>query len=306
MSDLANDLFGNPVVTTETLRDKYIEPPFSVLNTQSAHWQKRKQKWLNLGIQSELGREGIKKAANFRQSAENCKGHDKYGNKIMTSTSLFDPVLCELAYTWFKPQDRDTMNILDPFAGGSVRGIVASELGYNYVGIDISERQVLANRQQAIDLVPSDRLAKPVWLAGDSNKVLDTLDMQFDLLFTCPPYADLEVYSDDPADISNMPYAQFIDTFGSIISKACNRLRAGSFACIVVGEARDKKGFYYGFVPDTVKIFQACGMMYYNEAVILTSLMSATLRANGYMRTQKLVKVHQNMLVFKKNGGGQQ
>lgn len=181
MSDLANDLFGNPVVTTETLRDKYIEPPFSVIDTRSVHWKKRRQRWLNKGIQSELGREGIKKAANFRQSAENCKGHDKYGKKILTSTSLFDPVLCELAYTWFKPQNRDTMSILDPFAGGSVRGIVASELGYNYVGIDLSERQVLANRQQAIDLVPSDRLAKPVWLAGDSNKVLDTLDMQFDL-----------------------------------------------------------------------------------------------------------------------------
>ena len=29
------------------------------------------------------------------------------------------------------------------------------------------------------------------------------------MLFTCPPYADLEVYSDLEEDISNMPYEKF-------------------------------------------------------------------------------------------------
>ncbi len=39
-----------------------------------------------------------------------------------SGTSIFDPVLCELAYRWFCPPGG---LILDPFAGGSVRGIVA-------------------------------------------------------------------------------------------------------------------------------------------------------------------------------------
>ena len=34
-------------------------------------------------------------------------------------TSIFDPVVCELAYTWFAPVGGV---VLDPFAGGSVRG----------------------------------------------------------------------------------------------------------------------------------------------------------------------------------------
>lgn len=34
-------------------------------------------------------------------------------------TSVFDPVLCEVAYTWFCPKGGA---ILDPFCGGSVRG----------------------------------------------------------------------------------------------------------------------------------------------------------------------------------------
>jgi hypothetical protein len=61
-------------------------------------------------------------------------------------TSIFDPVLAELAYRWFCPR---AGRVLDPFAGGSVRGLVASRLGLFYCGIDLSEGQLEANRAQA-------------------------------------------------------------------------------------------------------------------------------------------------------------
>ena len=40
-----------------------------------------------------------------------------------SGTLIFDPVLCEIAYRWFCPKGGV---VLDPFAGGSVRGIIAS------------------------------------------------------------------------------------------------------------------------------------------------------------------------------------
>ncbi|HXF87125.1 MAG TPA: hypothetical protein VNK48_02075 [Xanthobacteraceae bacterium] len=46
--------------------------------------------------------------------------------EVGSGTSIFDPVLCEIAYRWFCPPGG---SVLDPFAGGSVRGIVASRLG---------------------------------------------------------------------------------------------------------------------------------------------------------------------------------
>jgi len=54
-----------------------------------------------------------------------------------SGTSIFDPVLCELAYRWFCPLDGQ---IVDPFAGGSVRGVVASLLGRRYWGGGIAGR----------------------------------------------------------------------------------------------------------------------------------------------------------------------
>ena len=88
--------------------------------------------------------------------------------------------------------------------------------------------------------------------------------------------------------------------YEEIIAKSCNLLKSGGYACFVVGEVRDKKGNYIGFVPDTINAFRKCGMKFYNEAILLNAMASASMRANGNMKSQKLVKVHQNVLVFKK------
>jgi hypothetical protein len=174
---------------------------------------------------------------------------------------------------------------------------VANKLGYKYTGIDIRQEQVDSNVDQAKVIVPGN---EPRWIVGDSDKVLDTVNDQFDFMFSCPPYADLEVYSKLPGDISNMPYTQFLESYRSIIKKACSKLKDGCLACFVVGEVRGKDGNYLGFVPDTVRAFMDCGMHYYNEAVLLNPVGTAHLRVERYMKSKKLVKLHQNILVFKK------
>jgi len=41
-----------------SLADRFLIPPFSVLNAREGWWQNRKKAWLDLGIKSELGRGG--------------------------------------------------------------------------------------------------------------------------------------------------------------------------------------------------------------------------------------------------------
>lgn len=296
MAQQGLDLFGNPIETKGDLKKEFGANPFTILDTKDGLWQARKRKWINLGIQSEVGRDAT--VYNTKEWVDNLRSQGKMNAKLLPSnTSIFDPVLCELMYRWFCP---DGGSILDPFAGGSVRGIVANYLGYHYSGIDIRQEQVDSNREQALDILGMENL--PQWYVGDSNIVLEqNWQKQFDLVFTCPPYADLEVYSDMKGDISNMEYNDFIFTFESIMRKACKLLKVGGMAIVVVGEVRNKKGEYYGFVADTVKLMQRCsGMMFYNDAILATSLASAALRAGGNMKSGKLVKVHQNVLMFKK------
>jgi len=214
-------------------------------------------------------------------------------------TSIFDPVLAELAYIWFCPPSGI---VVDPFAGGSVRGIVAATLGREYIGVDLRQEQVEANRDQAKTVCNG---VVPVWHTGDSRNI-DKIchGVKADFIFSCPPYADLEVYSDDPADLSTLGYDDFIMAYAEIIKKSVSLLKKDRFACFVVGEVRDKKGNYYGFVPDTIKAFQDAGASFYNEAILITALGSLPIRVGRQFNAgRKLGKTHQNVLVFVKGDG---
>jgi DNA modification methylase len=216
-------------------------------------------------------------------------------NGEATGTSIFDPVLCELAYRWFCPP---AGLVLDPFAGGSVRGIVAARLGREYIGVELRPEQIAANKKQADRICAKGTM--PAWVEGDAQN-LKTLcpDVAADFVFSCPPYADLEVYSDDPRDLSTMDYPAFVKAYRAIIAAAVGMLKPDRFACFVVGDVRDKKGFYRRFVSDTEQAFEDVGARLYNEAVLVTAVGSLPIRVGRMFESgRKLGKTHQNVLVF--------
>ncbi|MDP4099137.1 site-specific DNA-methyltransferase [Paenibacillus sp. P96] len=122
-------------------------------------------------------------------------------------------------YRWFCPKGG---KVLDPFSGGSVRGIVAEYLGYSYTGIDLRQEQVTENAEQAQLLYEKGAIDRsPGWIQGDSRQIGDlAAHVEADFVFSCLSYADLGVYSDAPADISNMDYADFLTAYREIIIQA--------------------------------------------------------------------------------------
>lgn len=181
--------------------------------------------------------------------------------------------------------------------GGSVRGAVAAKLGYEYHGIDLRQEQIDANIANA-ELIG----VSPNWYCDDSlnaDKYVD--DNTCDMIFTCPPYADLEVYSDDERDISNMSYDDFCKVYHEIISIACRKLKDDRFAVFVVGDVRDENGFYRNLVDYTKKCFNDNGLLTYNDMVLIETAGTAQLRAKKQFNSmRKVVKMHQNILVFYK------
>ena len=257
--------------------------PFSILDTRTKEWQDRKRYWIQtFGIQSELGREDTESNARFWED---------------NTVSIFDATLCEKIYEWFTPKDGI---ILDPFAGGSVRGIVATEMGYRYNGIDLSEEQVKANRKQS---------TKPVWMQGDSDVVLNSLDTEkYDLVFTCPPYYDLERYSDSHRDLSNMDDSEFDEVYFRILDKSAQKLKNNRFFVVVVSEVREvsktgnyKIGKYRGLVNKTIAACEEAGLHFYNDMILFNSQHQAARVVDTYFkRNRKVASVHQNILVFVK------
>lgn len=276
------------------LAEQFGAPPFSILDSRQGYWQQRKREWLELGIKSEEGRAENLLKHNMKLGKgpkyKNYTGGDAFqGN----GTSVFDPVLCELSYLWYSKEED---HILDPFAGGSVRGIVASHLSRKYSGIDLRAEQIAANKAQMKIAKPG---FEPTWVEGDSLDLATLVPEEADFVFSCPPYADLEVYSDNPKDLSNMSYEDFLLHYRAIIMHCYQKLKPNRFACFVIGEVRGKDGAYYNFVGDTIKAFTDAGFTYYNEATLITPLGTVMLRAAKMFKSgRKLCKTHQNVLVF--------
>lgn len=276
---------------TGALFRTYIVPPFSILDTGAGPWQSRRQGWYALGLRSEEGRDGDLIVTNPELT--------KLKAMRSTGTSVFDPLLAECMIEWFCPREG---LVLDPFAGGSVRGLVAAFLGRKYVGIELRPEQVTANENQRKHLLPA--YEHLLWICGDSDIVLPTLSYQSDMILTCPPYGDLEVYGDDPADLSviaKQEHSRFLEVYRRIIQKAAIKLKEDRFAVFVVGDYRDKTGFYRNFIGETVTAAEAAGLRYYNEAILVNPAGTLPLRVGGYMqKSRKLGRRHQNVLIFVK------
>jgi len=282
----APDLFGasSAPKASGPVAEKFLFPPFTVLDARSGEWQERKRAWASLGMKSEVGRDAPVIHCPFSSNDA--------GMADAALTSIFDRALCEAAYRWCCGPGGQ---VVDPFAGGSVRGIVAAQLGLNYWGCDLRAEQIEANREQAATIC-ADKV--PTWVCGDS---MDTLAdaPPADFVFSCPPYGDLEVYSDDPADLSGMEWHTFVAAYKRIILRAVGRLKDDRFACFVVGDFRDNKGFYRDFVSTTIRAFEECGARLYNEAILVTSVGSASMRVTKqFNASRKMAKTHQNVLVF--------
>lgn len=230
-----------------------------------------------------------------REAGEEYEGGDAWTG---SGTSIFDPCLVELMIRWFCPPGGV---VLDPFAGGSVRGVVASKLGREYHGVDLSGRQVVANRVQGAKICATDN-KPPTWYHGNSLHIERVITgVQADFIFSCPPYFDLEVYSDAKDDLSAMSYDQFLEVYRAIIAASVRMLKPNRFAAFVVGDVRDKEGNYRNFPAHTVQAFIDAGCGYYNEAVLVTSVGSLPIRVGKQFKAgRKLGKTHQNVFTFVK------
>lgn len=332
----ADDLFGASTepAAAGIVAARFGISPFSILDARGGEWQERKRAWLALGIKSEMGRSDkpttashhltdiLGRKANTRVDPRAYGIHDWMQTRATRrddtpgldglesfkgdGTSIFDPVLCEMAYRWFCPAGGQ---VVDPFAGGSVRGVVAKATGRRYWGCELRAEQVAANIAQAEEIFPgfdlhSDELPglEPPdleWHCGDSAVQIAAAAPRADLVFSCPPYGDLEVYSDDPVDLSAMPWDAFIGAYRTIIRDSIERLRPDRFACFVVGDFRRDDGYFHNLVGVTVDAFQDAGARLYNEAILVTPVGTAAMRVTKQFTTsRKLAKTHQNVLVF--------
>jgi DNA modification methylase len=216
---------------------------------------------------------------------------------IYTGThSIFPAPLMEMILMRYCPPGG---KVLDAFAGGPPRGLVSAIMGHEYVGFEIREDQIDENRE----ILRALKLEGCTYIRGD-GRYLDTDDI-FDCAVTCPPYFDLEVYSQDPDDISTSAnYQEFNASMWLCAQAHFDRMKPGAFVCIIVGLFRNKtNGELIDFPADTVENFKDAGFLYWQHIILSKNFASAAVRAgNAWNGGKKLVPRHENLLVFRKPG----
>lgn len=308
----------NSSPANSSLNDRFVVPPFSILDTRKGYWQTRKKAWREIigdfgesrndtlitspeikykDLYQKTRQHREELGMTFKEYLEKYVPDDvkeREAKKILSQgVSLLDPVMAELVCRWFGIESCKTF---DCFAGDSVFGYVSAHLGNEFIGIELRPEQAKLNNERVEEM--SAR-----YICDDGQNVAKHIEPESqDLLFSCPPYFDLEVYSDLPNDASNQgSYEDFVAILRNAFTAAIGCLKENRFAVIVVGDVRDKStGFYYDFCGDIKKIFKDNGVSLYNEIILIETGASTALRASRYMESRKVAKMHQSVLVFYK------
>jgi DNA modification methylase len=261
------------------LTDTFIVPPFTILDSRQGYWNERKSYWKQL-----INDNG--------ESREDTLAKGSMMSALNNGVSILDPVLSELVNLWFGLPNSKTF---DCFAGDSVFGYVSSYLGNSFTGIELRKEQADLNNERIKGF-------KSKYICDDGRNVLNHIkENSQDLLFSCPPYFDLEVYSDLENDASNQDsYEEFIEILDTAFTNAIKCLKDNRFAVVIVGDVRDKQGFYYRFVDDIKDIFKRNNILLYNELILVESIGTLPQRVGKFMEHRKIGKCHQNVLVFYK------
>lgn len=208
------------------------------------------------------------------------------------TTSIFNPHLAQMILSAYCPQKA---NIFDAFGGGGTRGFIASAMGHNYTGVEIRKEEV----DRILDQQKQLNTFFDIYCAD--SRMYPAKQNYYDFSYTCPPYYDLEVYSPVDGDMSNVStYEEFLDMFKQSITTIFNAMKPGTLSVMVVGNFRDKKGNLRHFNGDTVRLAQDVGFKLHDELIFWGASDIATQRSGQFVANRKSVRVHEYILVFRK------
>lgn len=222
--------------------------------------------------------------------------NDELGRKttygFMNHASIFNPNLAQMILSAYCPKEA---MIYDPFAGGGTRGIISSAMGHAYFGLELREDEVKRIEKKKISLGKDFGIK-----CGDATECHVREEM-FDFSFTCPPYYNLEIYSNDTRDLSNLPtYDCFIDKLKAVLYWTFYSLKKGCLAVWVVGNFRDKHGNLISFNGDVIRLAMSIGFKFHDEIIFNGASKSSVQRCGQFEANRKSVRIHEYILIFKK------
>ena len=144
---------------------------------------------------------------------------------IYGSINQFKPVIAKFLYAKFK-----ATSVLDFSAGWGGRCLGAMSLDINYTGIDTNTNLEEPYRKM-IQMYPTKSKVKMIFKKAET---VDYSKLDYDFVFTSPPYVNLENYHNMPEYDKVSFYSNFLFP---VITKSFNNLPKNKWYCLNVPEA---------------------------------------------------------------------
>ena len=204
--------------------------------------------------------------------------------------SKFHPHLAEVVVRyWSEKNDL----VVDPFAGRTTRGLVSLELKRRYEGYEVAPLTYKKTRGNILPLGGKIYLEDGCYMKNTSNYCAD-------LVFTCPPYHDLEKYEVVENQLSEeTSYEGFLDKIDIAMRNMRRVLKNDGFVCWVCADWR-KKGKLIMFHKDSIDLFEKNGFTIHDIVVIQNNSPFAALQAGKVASKRYTSKVHEYLIVARK------
>jgi len=236
----------------------------------------------------------------LEQSSRHLKGIGVRGKKL--GLSMFPPFLAKFIVQFYSDEG-DT--VLDPCAGHTAAMEISYNLGRNYIGYDVNEKFMDFNRKVREKLLTKNtgflENDCTITLHLKSSTQMLEKDNTIDMIYTSPPYWNLEYYGDSPEQLGwGKTYEEFLLGLSKILHECKRVLKPEKYCIINVNDFR-KNGKFYPYHSDVIGLGKCVGFEMHDIGIVkwnATPIASAFLQQVD--RIKVLPKGHEYLIIFKK------
>lgn len=217
--------------------------------------------------------------------------------------SEFNPELARrIIKYWSEPGD----TIYDSFPGRGTRGSVAFSLQRSYIGTEVSY-SVFREVSKAYGFLctsqlnpnPCHRLDLSIFHDDGCKRHHYIFDESIDMIFTCPPYWNLEKYESCTGQLSDCKsYEEFLEKIEDCVKECYRVLKPGKFSVWVVADFRRKK--FYCFHGDLINLHLKNGFLLWDVVINVLNSPFVSFKAQFNADMRYTSKTHEYVIVFKK------
>jgi len=232
----------------------------------------------------------------FGMSSQNVRG--KSGG-----LSTFPPGLAKFIIEFYSDKGE---NILDPCAGHNSRMQVTYELERNYTGYDVSKEFMKFNREvestitgkgeQGLMFTPKSTIT----LREQSSEKMEEDNASIDMIYTSPPYWDIEYYGEEPEQLGyKHSYQDFLGGIQRIMNECHRVLKSGRYCIFNINDFR-KGGEFYPYHCDIMTAMLQSGFKIHDVVIVKWASAIGACFASQVEERKITAKGHEYLIVGKK------